>query len=97
MLIIPYIVKSDVNIGGWYTGAPFNKFKSEANMSKIIYNIVSLSILEVMFILTVLLIMTPEKTEQGNYTNFVKYWTNNQYVMDNFKSTTDNTTKSRMM
>lgn len=66
-------------------------------MSKIIYNIVSLSILEVMFILTVLLIMTPEKTEQGNYTNIVKYWTNNQYVMDNFKSTTNNTTKSRMM
>jgi len=65
-------------------------------MHKIIYNSIMFVILEALFVLAVLLIMTPEKTERGDYTNVIKYWTNNQYVMDNFKSTTDNTTKSRM-
>jgi len=64
-------------------------------MHKIIYNSIMFVILEALFVLVVLLIMTPEKTEQGDYTNVIKYWTNNQYVIDNFKSTTDNTTKSR--
>ena len=65
-------------------------------MHKIIYNSIMFIILEALFILTVLLIMTPEKTEQGDYTNVIKYWTNNQYVMDNFKSDIKNTTKSRI-
>ena len=65
-------------------------------MHKIIYNSIMFIILEALFILTVLLIMTPEKTKQGDYTNVIKYWTNNQYVMDNFKSDIKNTTKSRI-
>lgn len=64
-------------------------------MHKIIYNSIMFVILEALFVLVVLLIMTPEKTERGEYTNLVKYWTNNKYVVDNFKSDIKNTTKSR--
>lgn len=64
-------------------------------MHKIIYNSIMFVILEALFVLAVLLIMTPEKTNYGDYTNVVKYWTNNKYVVDNFKSDVKNTTKSR--
>lgn len=32
-----------------------------------------------------LCILTPEKTDKGEYTQPFKYWTDNQYFNDNFK------------
>ena len=54
-------------------------------MQKIIYNSIMFIILEVLLILAVLLIITPEKTKQGDYTNIIKYWTDNTYLKENFK------------
>jgi hypothetical protein len=33
----------------------------------------------------VILIMTPDKTSSGEYTNVWKYWTDNAYFNQNFK------------
>ena len=38
----------------------------------------------VMFILFICL-LTPEKTDDGTYTDVIKYWTDKEYVCSNFK------------
>ena len=43
--------------------------------------LLALLIITIMFVC----IMTPEKTDKGDYTDIYKYWTNNAYLCENFK------------
>lgn len=65
-------------------------------MTRAMYNAIMLIIMFGMMFGTVLLIITPERTSYGEYTNVIKYWTNNAYVQANFAPVHKNTTKSRM-
>lgn len=55
-------------------------------MRKFVEN--SLGIIFGMAILTMIMlcVITPDKTNNGEYTNLWKYWTNNQYFYDNFNN-----------
>jgi len=53
---------------------------------KYIYNVLIGLVLFGLITMLVLLIITPEKTNSGSYTNVIKYWTSDKYFESNFAS-----------
>lgn len=54
-------------------------------MNKIITGFIGFMLCMMITVLLVLCILTPEKTKNGEFTKPLKYWTDNQYVQENFK------------
>lgn len=52
---------------------------------KVIYYGLNTVILAGLMMILVLLVLTPEKTKYGTYTDIIKYWTSNEYLEANFK------------
>ena len=53
-------------------------------MRKILYGTFSILILILMSVMFWVILLTPEKTLDGQYTQPFKYWTDNQYFAQNF-------------
>lgn len=59
-------------------------------MREIIYNIIGIVIGTLVMMLFMLMIMTPDKDKFGNFTSFRRYWTDNQYLCENFNGVDKN-------
>lgn len=53
-------------------------------MSNVLQNIFGMVMLMSLPILIVISVITPEKTNDGYFTDPIKYWTDTQYYCDNF-------------
>lgn len=53
-------------------------------MKKIVYGMFGMMILTLLSCLFWMIVLTPEKTNNGEYTQPLKYWTDNTYFVQNF-------------
>lgn len=54
-------------------------------MIKKVFNVALYIVFGIAFILVLAVCyITPEKTKKGEYTNIVKYWTDDEYICNNF-------------
>ena len=53
-------------------------------MTRFFEGLVAMVFGAIFMIFMFMLLITPEKDKNGNYTEFVKYWTSNEYLCSNF-------------